>query len=139
MYVYYSNHLIRQEKLRFILHLSFLCRIRDEKKRPEPGFGITVLDPQHCDLAKQVNYRDFYNMCGTYLHQKSKIRSFIKTRIRIRPRLSDQDPTKKGADPHHGCHLPDDGWTFRHSSIMVLSYCRCVTVAIYEEKFPMIC
>jgi hypothetical protein len=34
---YCSNHLIRQEKVRFILHLSYICRIRDDKKRPDPG------------------------------------------------------------------------------------------------------
>jgi hypothetical protein len=35
--VYYSNHLIRQEKIGFILHLSFLSRIRD----PDTGSGMT--------------------------------------------------------------------------------------------------
>jgi hypothetical protein len=39
---YYSNHLIRQEKFRFILHLYIYVGsgIRDDKKRPDP-------DPQH--------------------------------------------------------------------------------------------
>jgi hypothetical protein len=37
MTVYYSYHLIRQEKVSFILHLSYLCKIRDDKKRPDPG------------------------------------------------------------------------------------------------------
>jgi hypothetical protein len=43
MNVYYSNHLIRQEKVRFILHLSHLCRIRDPRSRS----GINIPDPQH--------------------------------------------------------------------------------------------
>jgi hypothetical protein len=34
MNVYYSTHMIRQEKDRFILYLSFSCSIRD----PDPGY-----------------------------------------------------------------------------------------------------
>jgi hypothetical protein len=37
MKVYYSYHLIRQEKVRFFWHLTFLSRIRD----PDPGSGMT--------------------------------------------------------------------------------------------------
>jgi hypothetical protein len=40
MKVYYSNLLIREEKVRFILYLSFLCRIRD----PDPGSGSGIRD-----------------------------------------------------------------------------------------------
>jgi hypothetical protein len=38
MKVYYSNHLIRQEKVRFFWHLTFLSRIRD------PGSGSRIRD-----------------------------------------------------------------------------------------------
>jgi hypothetical protein len=51
MKVFYSNHQTRQEKVRFILHLSYLCRIRDDKKRPDPGSGINIPDPQHCFIG----------------------------------------------------------------------------------------
>jgi hypothetical protein len=58
MNVYYSNHLIRQEKVRLTLHLSFLCRIRDPDpgsgmtrkgriRDLDPGSGINIPDPQH--------------------------------------------------------------------------------------------
>jgi hypothetical protein len=51
MKVYYSNHLIRQEKVRFFWHLIFYVGsgIRDDKKGrirdPDPGSGINIPDP----------------------------------------------------------------------------------------------
>jgi hypothetical protein len=50
MDVYYSNHLIRQENVRFILHLFNLCRIRDPELQEKVGSesGINIPDPQHC-------------------------------------------------------------------------------------------
>jgi hypothetical protein len=47
MNVYYSNHLIRQDKVRFILHLSYLCRIQDPGWQEKAGSGINIPDPQH--------------------------------------------------------------------------------------------
>jgi hypothetical protein len=68
MNVYYSNHLISQEKVRFIFRLSFFMDLGSgsgiwyDKKRPVPksgsgiriqdldpgsGSGINILDPQH--------------------------------------------------------------------------------------------
>jgi hypothetical protein len=50
MKVYYSNHLIRQEKVRFFWHLTFLSRIRDPGSgmTRKVGSGINIPDPQHC-------------------------------------------------------------------------------------------
>jgi hypothetical protein len=60
MKFYYINHLIRQDKVRFFWHLTFLSRIRDpesgiwfrdpewqERTDPGSGSGINIPDPQH--------------------------------------------------------------------------------------------
>jgi hypothetical protein len=52
MKVYYSNHLIRQEKVFFGTLLFYVgSGIRDDKKGrirdPDPGSGINIPDPQH--------------------------------------------------------------------------------------------
>jgi hypothetical protein len=62
MNVYCRNHLIRQEKVKFIFHLFFLCRIRDPdpgwQERSDPGSGSRIRDkhPGSATLYSGIKY-----------------------------------------------------------------------------------
>jgi hypothetical protein len=75
MNVYCSNHLIRQEKVKFILHLSFLCRIRDSGSGIRDDKKGRIRDP---DPGSRSGIRDKHTGSAT-LHDSEEVE--IETKI----------------------------------------------------------
>jgi hypothetical protein len=89
MNVYVSYHLIRQEKIRFILHLSFLYRIRDDKKG-----RIRDKHPGSATLFKNYNVDNLNttNCSGGKLRIYSAVFGSVFTlRMRVRNNVLNYD------------------------------------------------